>query len=82
MENGRIWRETCDSIICCNQNEIEDGYHHILKCKLYNNVWKEYIDLEKTALKFGLLIKTKNEIKLNKIWRFIKVINKAVCSPN
>lgn len=46
MENGRIWRETCDSIICCNQNEIEDGYHHILKCKFYNNVRKEYIDLK------------------------------------
>lgn len=35
-----------DSIICCNQNEIEDGYHHILKCKFYNNVRKEYIDLK------------------------------------
>jgi hypothetical protein len=34
-----------------------------------------------SAIKFGHSMKTKNKIKLNKICRFIKVINKAVCAP-
>ena len=70
----------------CNQNKIGEEYHYILECEFVNSVRKEYIDTyfrkrtSAAALKFDQLMKTKNEIKQNKICRFIEVI-KAVCAP-
>ena len=50
-----------------------------------NSIRKDYIDTyfikRPSAIQFGHLMKTKNQIKLNKNCRFIKVINKAVCAP-
>ena len=63
----------------CNQNDIGDEYHYILECKFFNSVRKDYINTYfiklPSAIQFGHLI------KLYKICRFIKVINKAVCAP-
>ena len=83
MEDGRTQRETCASVI------------YVIKMKLGMNTtifWnaiflavfeKKHIGTYyiKSAIKFCQLMKTKNNIKLNKICRFIKVINKAVCAP-
>ena len=69
----------------CNQNEIGDECHYILECKLFNTIRKDYIDTyfikRPSAIKFGHLMDF-FFIKLNKICRFIKAINKAVCAPD
>ena len=53
--------ENKDLVLSCNQNEIGNEYHYILKSKFFNSVRKEYIDSyfrkRPNALKFGQLMK-------------------------
>ena len=53
------------------------NYLRVFKKSILNTYFRK----RPSALKFGQLMKTKNKMKLNKICRFIKVINKAVCTP-
>ena len=85
IECGR-WQNIASHMrLCnlCNQNETGDWYYYILECEFFNSFRKEYVDAyfikRSSALKFGQLM-TK-QIKLNKICRFIKLINTGVCIP-
>ena len=69
----------------CDKNEIGDEFHNILECNYFNNIQKKYIDTCKrkrpNIIKFSELMNTKNKIKLTKLCKFIKVINKAMSAP-
>jgi hypothetical protein len=74
-------------IICnlCDENVIGNEFHYILECNYFNNVRTKYIDdcyrKRTNIIKFGQLMRIKNKIKLTKLCKFIKLINKAVCAP-
>ena len=66
IEYGRWHNIARNRCFCnlCNQNEIGDECHYILKCKLFNRIRKDYIDTyfikRPSAIKFGHLMKRKN----------------------
>ena len=45
IEHGRYRNELREISFCtfCNQNDIEDEFHFILKCPLYSNLRQTYI---------------------------------------
>jgi hypothetical protein len=87
IESGGWQNVERNMIICnlCDENVIGNEFHYILECNYFNNVRTKYIDdcyrKRTNIIKFGQLMRIKNKIKLTKLCKFIKLINKAVCAP-
>ena len=60
----------------CNEHDLEDIFHFVLKCPLYADIRKRYIDkhffTRPSVLKFNQLLSSENERQLKKLAIFIK----------
>ena len=70
----------------CSKNEIGDEFHYSFSCDNSNNQITLYIK-EKirnilNTLKFKEIMTSKNKDDLQKLCRFVAIINKGVCPPS
>jgi hypothetical protein len=86
IESGK-WKNVDRNMrICnlCDKKEIGDKFHYILECNDFNNIRNKYIDdhyrKSPNMIKFGELMSIKDQIKITKLCKFIKLIDKAVCA--
>ena len=63
----------------CEDREIEDEFHFILKCKQYEEIRRKYIKkyfrVRPNMFKFVELLKTSNKTNLINLSRYIKDAN-------
>ena len=77
IEQGRYRNIHRDQRICesCNLNDIEDEFHFILKCTLYNDFRRElikpYYFKRPNVFKLIQLLTTENMKELNKLGKFL-----------
>ena len=67
------------------KKEIGDEFHYLFSCENFNNQMKLYIKENfrnrPNTLKVKEIMTSKNKYDLQKICRFVPIINKGVCSP-
>ena len=84
MVDGKTARE---NRICplCNNGEIGDQFHYLFKCQYFGNQRKMYIKknirINPNIIKFKLLMTSTSKIELQKLCRFVRIINKGVSTP-
>ena len=68
------------------KNEIGDEFHYLFSCDNFNNQRKLYIKKKfrnrPNTLKFKEIMISKNKYDLQKLCRFVAIINKGVCPPS
>ena len=87
VENGRWKHIARENRICllCNNGEIGDECHYLFKCQYFGNQRKNYIKknihINPNIIKFKLLMTSTSKIELQKLCRFVRIINKGVSLP-
>jgi hypothetical protein len=87
VENGRWKNIARENRICplCNNGEIGDEFHYLFKCQYFSNQRKIYIKknirINPNIIKFKLLMTSTSKIELQKLCRFVRIINKGVSTP-
>ena len=87
VENGRWKNIARENRICplCNNGEIGDEFHYLFKCQYFGNQRKIYIKknirINPNIIKFKLLMTSTSKIELQKLCRFVRIINKGVSTP-
>ena len=86
IETGRwvnISRENRTCVLC--SSDIGDEFHFIMKCEALKNERKQYIPryfiTRPNVIKFHELFSTKKILLLNKLCKFINIINERVSPP-
>ena len=84
VENGRWKNIARENRICplCNNGEIGDEFHYLFKCQYFGNQRKIYIKknirINLNIIKFKLLMASTSKVELQKLCRFVRIINKGV----
>ena len=87
VENGRWKNIARENRLCllCNNGEIGDAFHYLFKCQYFGNQRKMYIKknirINPNLIKFKLLMTSTSKIELQKLCRFVRIINKGVLTP-
>ena len=72
----------CENRICtfCNQNEIGDEYHYVMRCHYFKNSREKYIEnvfwINPSYNNFSKLFQSKDVGVLRNLAKFIKNINR------
>ena len=78
IEYGRFIKKAKNERLCilCNQGDIEDEFHFILKCPKYDNIRKMYIKryyyTNASVFKLVQLLSTKNVSELSNLGKYLK----------
>jgi hypothetical protein len=72
-------------IECFNHNSLRDEFHYLFKCQYFGNQRKIYIKknirINPNLIKFKLLMTSNSKLELQKLCRFVRIINKGVLTP-
>ena len=87
VENGRWKNIARENRICplCNNGGIGDEFHYLFKCQYFCNQRKIYIKknicINPNIIQFKLLMTSTSKLELQKLCRFVRIINKGVSNP-
>ena len=87
IETGRWQNIPREERFCrlCNSRELGDEYHYIMSCKALDNERQRFLPCFYThcpnTYKYSLLFNTQNIVVLQKLCKFIHVINVKISAP-